>query len=147
MSRRDNNARKLGFVTETETERLQTALTLIANDAFAENCPSRVILDQVTSRWGTLVLAALVAGPHRFAALREKVGGISEKMLSQTLKRLVRAGLVDREVAHTVPPQVTYSLTKLGSELATPLCALIHWIGQHSDELLAAQRAYDQAGT
>jgi DNA-binding HxlR family transcriptional regulator len=88
------------------------------------------------------VLAALVAGPHRFGALRRRVGGISEKMLS---KHLVRAGLVDREVADTVPPEVTYSLTMLGSELATPLCELIHWIGRHNDELLAAQRAYDEA--
>ena len=128
----------------SETDRLQTALALLANDTFEENCPSRKILDQVTSRWGTLVLAALVAGPHRFAALREKVAGISEKMLSQTLKQLVRAGLVDRTVAPTVPPQVTYSLTRLGSDLATPLCQLVHWIGQHTDELLAAQRVYDE---
>jgi DNA-binding HxlR family transcriptional regulator len=128
-----------------ETERLQTALTLLAADTFEQNCPSRQILDQVTTRWGTLVLAALVAGPHRYAALRDKVAGISEKMLSQTLKQLVRAGLVHRDVEPTVPPQVTYSLTELGSDLATPLCQLIHWIGQHSDELLAAQRSYDGA--
>jgi DNA-binding HxlR family transcriptional regulator len=86
-----------------------------------------------------------VEGPHRFAALRDKVAGISEKMLSQTLKQLVRAGLVDRAVAATIPPQVTYSLTSLGSDLATPLCQLIHWIGEHTDELLAAQRSYDDA--
>jgi DNA-binding HxlR family transcriptional regulator len=128
-----------------ETERLRTALTLLAADTFEQNCPSRQILDQVTTRWGTLVLAALVAGPHRYAALRDKVAGISEKMLSQTLKQLVRAGLVHRDVEPTVPPQVTYSLTELGSDLATPLCQLIHWIGQHSDELLAAQRSYDGA--
>jgi len=72
------------------------------------------------------------------------VAGISEKMLSQTLKQLVRYGLVHRHVEPTVPPQVTYSLTMLGSELATPLCQLIHWIGQHTDDLLAAQSAYDE---
>ncbi|MER6443273.1 helix-turn-helix domain-containing protein [Streptomyces sp. NPDC001185] len=127
----------------TEPDRLQTALALLTNDTFEANCPSRKILDQVTSRWGTLVLAALVSGPHRFAALRDKVAGISEKMLSQTLKQLVRAGLVDRSVEPTVPPQVTYSLSPLGSDLATPLCQLVHWIGQHTDELLTAQRAYD----
>lgn len=125
--------------------RLAAALTLLANDTFERNCPSRQILDQVTSRWGTLVLAALVAGPHRFAALRDKVVGISEKMLSQTLKQLVRAGLVSRSVEPTVPPQVTYELTELGSDLATPLCELIHWIGVHTEQLLAAQERYDDA--
>ncbi|MEV5807277.1 winged helix-turn-helix transcriptional regulator [Streptomyces parvulus] len=129
----------------TEADRLQTALALLANDTVGANCPSRQILDQVTSRWGTLVLAALVAGPHRFSALRGRVAGISEKMLSQTLKQLVRAGLVDRDVQPTIPPQVTYSLTALGSDLAVPLCRLVSWLGQHTDELLAAQRAYDDA--
>jgi DNA-binding HxlR family transcriptional regulator len=128
-----------------DDDRLNTALALLANDTFDENCPSRKILEQVTSRWGTLILAALVAGPHRFAALRDKVAGISEKMLSQTLKQLVRAGLVHRSVEPTVPPQVTYSLTALGSDLATPLCQLIHWIGQHTDELLSSQKRYDAA--
>lgn len=128
----------------TDAIHRQTALALLANDTFEENCPSRKILDHVTSRWGTLVLAALVESPHRFAALRDKVAGISEKMLAQTLKQLVRHGLVDRHVEPTVPPRVTYSLTTLGSELATPLCQLIHWIGQHTDDLLAAQHAYDE---
>ncbi len=129
----------------SDAERMRTAQRLLAVDTFEESCPTRKILDQVTSRWGTLVLAALVAGPHRFAALRDKVGGISEKMLSQTLKQLVRAGLVERSVQATVPPQVTYTLTDLGSGLATPLCELIHWIGRHTDDLLAAQRDYDAA--
>jgi DNA-binding HxlR family transcriptional regulator len=124
---------------------VDTARTLLANDTLVENCPSRTILDHVTSRWGTLVLAALVEGPRRFAGLRDTVAGISDKMLSQTLRQLVRYGLVDRHVESTVPPQVTYSLTTLGSELATPLCHLIHWIGQHTDDLLAAQHAYDHA--
>ncbi|GAA3525831.1 helix-turn-helix domain-containing protein [Amycolatopsis ultiminotia] len=128
----------------TDANRLETALSLLAHDTFAQNCPSRKILDHVTSRWGTLVLAALVESPYRFAQLRDKVAGISEKMLSQTLKQLVRYGLVDRQVEATVPPQVTYSLTKLGFELATPLCELIHWIGQHTDDLFAAQRSYDE---
>jgi DNA-binding HxlR family transcriptional regulator len=128
----------------TNAIRLETALALLANDTFEENCPSRRILDHVTSRWGTLVLAALVERPNRFAQLRDKVAGISEKMLSQTLKQLVRYGLVEREVKATVPPQVTYSLTELGSGLATPLCQLVHWIGQHADDLLAAQQAHDE---
>ena len=77
-------------------------MTLLSADTFDEKCSTRQVLDQVTSRWGTLVLAALVTGPHRFAALRDKIGGISEKMLAQTLKQLVRAGLVERSVEATV---------------------------------------------
>ncbi|MEV4348506.1 helix-turn-helix domain-containing protein [Actinoplanes sp. NPDC049596] len=128
-----------------EDPRLRTALNLLSADTFDQTCSTRKVLDQVTSRWGTLVLAALVTGPHRFAALRDKVGGISEKMLAQTLKHLVRAGLVERSVEATVPPQVTYTLTDLGADLALPLTQLIHWIGQHSDQLLEAQEAYDEA--
>ena len=128
-----------------EDERLRTALKLLSVDTFDQTCPSRKILEQVTSRWGTLVLAALVTGPHRFAGLRDTIGGISEKMLSQTLRQRVRAGLVDRRVDESVPPQVTYSLTDLGADLATPLCQLIHWIGRHTGELRDAQQKYDAA--
>jgi len=110
---------------------------------FDRDSPTREILDQVTSRWGTLVLAALAAGPHRFTALRDKVAGIGEPTLSQTLKQLVRAGLVHRTVEATTPTQVTYSLTALGSDLAIPLGQLIGWIGQHADDLLEAQHDYD----
>jgi DNA-binding HxlR family transcriptional regulator len=131
------------YVVQVEDERLATAVRLLSADTFDQTCPTRKILEQVTSRWGTLVLAALVTGPHRFAALRDKIGGISEKMLSQTLKQLVRAGLVNREVEASVPPQVTYSLTELGADLATPLCELIHWVGRHTPQLLAAQESYD----
>ncbi|MFD5885868.1 winged helix-turn-helix transcriptional regulator [Streptomyces sp. NPDC060334] len=84
-----------------------------------------------------------IAGPHRFAQLHARVGGISQKMLSQNLKALARAGLVARHVAPTTPPQVTYSLTELGVSLAGPLTDLIRWFGEHGDELLAAQKHYD----
>ena len=124
---------------------MRTALKLLSVDTSGQTCPSRKVLEQVTSRWGMLVLAALVTGPHRFAALRDQIGGISEKMLSQTLRQLVRAGLVDRRADQSVPPQVTYSLTDLGADLATPLCQLIHWIGRHTGELRDAQQKYDAA--
>jgi DNA-binding HxlR family transcriptional regulator len=127
----------------SEDLQLQTARTLLANDTFTDNCPTRAMLDQITNRWSTLILAALVLGPHRYAALRRRVDGISEKMLSQNLKALTRAGLVHRDVEPTVPPQVTYSLTPLGRDLATPLCALINWVGTHADQLLGAQAQPD----
>ncbi|MEU9075563.1 winged helix-turn-helix transcriptional regulator [Kitasatospora sp. NPDC004745] len=127
-----------------ETQHVATAARLLAHDTFDNKCALRPIMDQTTSRWATLIISALVAGPHRFAQLHQRVGGISQKMLSQNLKALVRAGLVDREVAPTVPPQVTYALTELGVGLAGPLTELIQWFGRHGDELLAAQEHYDR---
>jgi DNA-binding HxlR family transcriptional regulator len=122
---------------------LQSAYRLLAGDTFDSRCPSRAIADQVTTRWGTLIIAALITGPHRFSALHQRIGGISQKMLSQNLKSLARSGLVDRHVEPTTPPQVTYSLTALGESLAEPLCALLSWFGAHTDALLAAQQRYD----
>nr|WP_305785215.1 helix-turn-helix domain-containing protein [Actinoplanes lichenis] len=80
-----------------------------------DGCPVRGIFDEATSRWATLILAALITGPHRFAQLRDRLDGISEKMLAQKLKAMARAGLITRDAAPTVPPQVTYSLTDLGA--------------------------------
>ncbi|MFF2748590.1 winged helix-turn-helix transcriptional regulator [Kitasatospora sp. NPDC058048] len=126
-----------------ETQHVATAARLLAHDTFDNRCVLRPIMDRTTSRWATLIISALVAGPHRFAQLHQRVGGISQKMLSQNLKALARAGLVDRRVAPTTPPQVTYELTELGVSLAGPLTELIQWFGRHGDELLAAQEHYD----
>ncbi|MFE0459432.1 winged helix-turn-helix transcriptional regulator [Kitasatospora sp. NPDC058965] len=126
-----------------ETQHLATAARLLAHDTFDNKCALRPIMDRTTSRWATLIISALVAGPHRFAQLHQRVGGISQKMLSQNLKDLARAGLVDRRVTPTVPPQVTYDLTDLGVSLAGPLTELIQWFGRHGAELLAAQEQYD----
>lgn len=104
---------------------------------------SQALMGQVTTRWGALIIAALIHGPHRFHELRSRVEGISAKMLSYHLKTLVRAGLAHREVEPTVPPQVTYSLTALGAGLATPLTDLIHWFGQHAPEIVQAQAQHD----
>jgi DNA-binding HxlR family transcriptional regulator len=119
------------------TKEVRVAQRLLADDTFPDNCPTRTVLDRITTRWSTLILAALVLEPHRFAELRRRVEGISEKMLSQNLKTLVEYGLVHREVEATVPPKVTYSLTSLGKDLAVPLCELINWVGRHADDLLA----------
>lgn len=126
-----------------ETEQVAAATRLLAYDTFDNRCPLRPIMDQATNRWATLIISALVVGPHRFAQLHARVGGISHKMLSQNLKALTRAGLVVRHVAPTNPPQVTYSLTELGTGLAGRLTELMQWFGRHGDELLAAQEDYD----
>jgi DNA-binding HxlR family transcriptional regulator len=113
------------------------------SDVFDTDCPARSILTHVASRWGVLVLCALADGPQRFHVLRDRIGGISEKMLSQNLRLLVRDGLVDREVAPTSPPQVTYALTPIGTELAEHLRGIVAWIVARSPDIIAAQERHD----
>ncbi|MBE1532170.1 winged helix-turn-helix transcriptional regulator [Actinomadura algeriensis] len=115
------------------------------DDVFRRDCPARVVLDHVTGRWGVLVLTALHGGDLRFFELRDRIEGISEKMLSQTLRTLVRDGLVLRTVEPTVPPRVTYALTDLGRGIGEPLRALTGWIRTHAAEIAAARDAHDRA--
>lgn len=96
---------------------------------FASNCPSRVVLDHVTSKWGVLVVVALSQKSMRWGELHRYVEGISEKMLAQTLRSLESDGFVLRESMGTVPPRVDYSLTPLGDELAGLLIPLVRWVG------------------
>ncbi|MFS0704402.1 winged helix-turn-helix transcriptional regulator [Cellulomonas sp. 179-A 9B4 NHS] len=104
-------------------------------------CPSRVVLDHVTSRWGVLVLVALSDGSLRWGELRRTVEGVSEKMLAQTLRTLEADGLVDRTVAATVPPRVDYALTELGHDLAAHLLPLMSWIVDHADAIVGRDTA------
>ena len=95
---------------------------------FAEQCPSREVLKHVTSRWGVLILVSLRDGTHRFSDLRRKIGGVSEKMLSQTLQWLEADGFVLRVSYPVIPPHVEYSLTPLGEEVALRVRDLADWI-------------------
>ena len=104
-------------------------------------CPSRAVLGHITSRWGTLVLIVLLERTHRFSELRRAIGGVSEKMLAQTLDALADDGLVLRVAQQAVPPHVEYSLTKLGREAATRLEILVNWIETNYPRIEAAQRA------
>ena len=88
-------------------------------ELFAVECPSREILKHVTSRWGVLVLVALMEGTHRFSDLRRKVGGVSEKMLAQTLQCLEKDGFIKRVSLPVVPPHVEYTLTPMGEEVGS----------------------------
>lgn len=108
-------------------------------DVFDSRCPARTVLDHVSSKWAVLVLAALRTAPLRFSALRRAVGGVSEKMLAQTLRTLESDGFVHREVAPTKPPQVTYSLTPLGQEVTGHLTGLLDWIDTRLPDVLAAR--------
>ena len=115
------------------------SVKLMRADVFAEKCPSREVLRDVTSRWGVLVLIALLGGTHRFSDLRRKVNGISEKMLAQTLKSLERNGFVERIAYPVVPPHVEYKLTELGRDIGEKVEALANWVEVHLPEILVAQ--------
>ncbi|MFF3243619.1 winged helix-turn-helix transcriptional regulator [Streptomyces sp. NPDC002870] len=108
-------------------------------------CPSRLILEHVTSRWGVLVLAALLDRSYRFSELRREIGGVSEKMLAQTLQTLERDGFVHRDAKPVIPPRVDYSLTALGQEAAEQVWGLARWTEKRVDEVFAARAGYDEA--
>ncbi|AEE47790.1 winged helix-turn-helix transcriptional regulator [Cellulomonas fimi] len=109
---------------------------LLTNGILASACPTRVVLDHVTSKWGVLLLVALSERSLRWGELRRVVEGISEKMLAQTLRTLEADGLVHREVTATVPPRVDYSLTPLGTELVARLLPLMEWVADHADAIV-----------
>ncbi|WP_263574616.1 winged helix-turn-helix transcriptional regulator [Halomonas sp. ML-15] len=105
---------------------------------MADKCPSRQILNHVTSRWGVLLLIALRGGTYRYSELRRRVNGISEKMLAQTLQLLEGDGFVERISYPVVPPHVEYRLTPLGEEISHRVKDLADWIEVNLEEILAA---------
>jgi DNA-binding HxlR family transcriptional regulator len=104
-----------------------------------QNCESRQALDRIADKWTCLIVYALLDGPRRHGELRRAIGGISQKMLTQTLRSLERDGLVERTVIATIPPHVEYALTPLGQTLSEPLVAICHWAMDHLPELQAAR--------
>ncbi len=118
-------------------------MTPVRGDVFDSQCPARGVLDHITSKWAVLVLVGLRDGPLRYSALRRAIGGVSEKMLAQTLRTLETDGFVHREVVPTAPPQVTYSLTGLGQEVTVHLAGLLDWIGTHIPDVQRARAARD----
>jgi DNA-binding HxlR family transcriptional regulator len=112
-----------------------------APDVLSPLCPSRGVLEHVTSRWGVLVLIVLAEEMHRFSALRRKVGGVSEKMLAQTLSTLETDGFVERTAYPEVPPRVEYRLTPMGREVAKKVAALSGWIEENLPRVQKARAA------
>lgn len=116
-------------------------------EVFSANCPSRAVLRHVTSRWGVLVLVALTGGTRRFSELRRMIGGVSEKMLAESLQALEEDGFVDRRSRPVVPPHVEYSLTPLGKEVAARVENLTDWIETNIGRILSArEQRGDTAG-
>ncbi len=110
---------------------------------YLASCPTRLVLDRIANKWTVLVLGLLVDQPMRFNQLRHRIEGISQKMLTQTLRDLERDGLVKRQAFATVPVTVEYSVTPLGRTLAITVDALRHWADMHIKEVLVAQADYD----
>lgn len=112
-------------------------------NAYVATCPTRQALDCIADKWSVLVVGLLQERTLRFGELRREINGISQKMLTQTLRSLERDGIVRRVIYASVPPKVEYSLTPLGLSLATTLDALRIWAESRIEDVLAAQKAYD----
>ncbi|MDC3726508.1 MULTISPECIES: winged helix-turn-helix transcriptional regulator [Rhodococcus] len=137
----------------TTTAAQKRARAKVEYDAFLAGCPSRQLLDRISDKWVALVLAALgddacapghaAPGVLRYSELSRRLAGVSQKMLTQTLRSLERDGLVTRTVTPTVPVTVTYELTDLGRSLRELLRGVKDWAEAHMDEVLDHRREYD----
>ena len=114
-------------------------------NVYDPHCPSRGILDHVTSRWGSLVLMVLLGGTQRFSELVRGIGGVSEKMLAQSLKTLDADGFLIRTVYPTIPPKVEYSLTPSGREAALHIQTLTNWVEDNVAAVLKHRSANPSA--
>ncbi|SRR6188768_1236081 len=112
-------------------------------DVFLAECPSRQLLDRLSDKWVTLVMVALEGGSRRYSQLSRTIAGVSQKMLTQTLRTLERDGLVTRTVTASVPVTVTYELTGLGHSLQRVIHGLKDWAESNMGEVLAARSSYD----
>ncbi|KUM89236.1 MULTISPECIES: winged helix-turn-helix transcriptional regulator [Streptomyces] len=112
-------------------------------DAFIKGCPTNQLLDRLSDKWVSLVVAALSNGPMRYSDLSRKIAGVSPKMLTQTLRALERDGILTRTVTPSVPVRVDYALTPLGSSLAGLLTAVKAWAETHIEEVHEARERYD----
>lgn len=112
-------------------------------DAYLAACPSRQILDVLANKWTMLVMGALSGGPLRFGELRRRLDGITQKMLTQTLRTLERDGLVARTVYPTIPPKVEYAATELGESVTSLMHAIRAWSEENINAVLDARDAYD----
>ncbi len=108
-----------------------------------EECPIRSILDRIGDKWSLLILVHLSHGSLRFSELKRLIDGISQRMLTLTLRNLERDGLVNRTVTPTIPPRVDYKLTQLGQTLLPSVTSLAQWAENHRPHIQAAQKLYD----
>ena len=117
---------------------------LLQGNPYSSKCPTRYVLDHIADKWAALIMALLAQQPMRFNALLRQIDGLSQKVLSQILKRLERDGLVNRKAFATVPVTVEYSMTPLGATLAESLTVVINWAQDNLQVVLDAQHRYDK---
>jgi DNA-binding HxlR family transcriptional regulator len=127
----------------TRTVAQRRAEAAMRYDAYIASCPTRQLLERISDKWVTLVLSALAGGPQRYSDLSRRIAGVSQKMLTQTLRSLERDGLVSRTVTPSVPVRVDYALTPLGATLMPLLAHIKEWAEQHMDEVAAARAGYE----
>lgn len=118
---------------------------LMEYDVYIQTCPTRLVLDRLADKWAVLVLGKLDEQPVRFNQLKREIDGISQKVLSQVLKKLERDGLVSRSVFATVPVTVEYAITPLGRTLTSTVAALTRWAEDNIEAVLQAQQKYDRS--
>ena len=116
---------------------------LVETDVYAKDCPSRQVLDRIGDTWSVLIVGLLGDGPQRYTTLARRIGGISPKMLTQTLRGLERDGLISRTVHAVVPPRVDYALTDLGRSLLGLVRGLEGWAQENIGAVAEARAAYD----
>lgn len=112
-------------------------------NVYDQNCPTRLVLNRIADKWTVLVVGLLAKRTWRFGELRREIDGISQKMLTQTLRGMERDGLVQREVYPTVPPKVEYSLSELGETLVDMLEKIREWSEGNIEQVLEAQQRFD----
>lgn len=112
---------------------------------FSSDCPSRSLFDQIADKWSMMVLSVLADGPHRFNAIRRRLEGVTQKALTQCLRRLERNGLVAREVISFSPVAVQYQVTALGQTLTEPLSLLHEWTLKNIPNVEAARISFDKS--
>lgn len=127
---------------ETKTDN-QMASDLLPPNVLVARCPSRQVLDLIADKWVAMIYAILESQPTRFNELQRSIEGISQKMLTQTLRGLEQNGIVERRVTPTIPPAVEYSLSPLGTSLIPLMASLRDWAQQHIEEVAEARKVYE----
>lgn len=117
---------------------------MVTPQPFVVDCPSRLLLDQIADKWSVMVLTALDDGPMRFNAMKRLLQGVTQKALTQCLRRLERNGLISRRVIPVSPVAVEYEITPLGRSLQKPFKALYQWTLTHFDDVEAARQHFDK---